>query len=383
MDCIVTADVRIDRYDGRVTLLLHTTGSVCELPALWLRERACDAASRDPRTGQRLFDPHSLPADLSLVDARDPGGDRLHLAFSDGAHVQVCRHELLEELTSGAELPVPRPWRPGADAMPDHDWAALDEDAGLLAAVTSFLRHGFIRLRNAPTAADSVLAVAGRFGMVFETNFGRLFRVEIQPQGNDLAYAAIGLGPHTDNPYREPVPGIQILLCRENGAAGGLSTLADGLAVGEALRDVDPGAFRMMAETPVRFHFADSDTELTERRPVIATDGQGAITGLHYSPRLDFPPLMSSDDYRRYHAARRALAQLLADPAFEVRFRLAPGDAIMFDNRRILHGRTAYEPSTGVRCLEGCYINVDGPRSHYRVLSRRLQRRGEPTGEAA
>ncbi len=68
------------------------------------------------------------------------------------------------------------------------------------------------------------------------TNFGQIFEVHSQPDSNDLAYRAIALAPHTDNSYREPVPGIQLLRCLVNETSGGLSTLVDGLAATEALR---------------------------------------------------------------------------------------------------------------------------------------------------
>jgi gamma-butyrobetaine dioxygenase len=42
----------------------------------------------------------------------------------------------------------------------------------------------------------------------------------------------------------------------------------------------------------------------------------------------------------------------------------------MFDNRRLLHGRTAFDTNEGERHLQGCYIDSDGPRSLYRVLNR-------------
>ena len=42
----------------------------------------------------------------------------------------------------------------------------------------------------------------------------------------------------------------------------------------------------------------------------------------------------------------------------------------MFDNNRIVHGRTAFDPEEGPRRLIGCYIDRDGPRSLYRVLGR-------------
>ena len=46
-----------------------------------------------------------------------------------------------------------------------------------------------------------------------------------------LAYTSLGLSPHTDNPYRKPVPCIQLLHCIINEVSGGHSTLVDGFKV--------------------------------------------------------------------------------------------------------------------------------------------------------
>jgi len=94
------------------------------------------------------------------------------------------------------------------------------------------------------------------------------------------------------------------------------------------------------------------------------------MTGVHYSPRLDYLPVMGAETTRRFQRARRRLGELFADPAFELRFPLAAGELMMFDNSRVLHGRTSYDPSEGFRHLQGCYIDLDGPRSLYRTLSR-------------
>ncbi len=97
------------------------------------------------------------------------------------------------------------------------------------------------------------------------------------------------------------------------------------------------------------------------------------MTGVHYSPRLDYLPLLDADTTRRFQRARRRLSELFADPRFELRFPLRAGELMMFNNSRILHGRTAYDPNEGRRHLQGCYIDLDGPRSLYRTLSRRLR----------
>ncbi len=47
--------------------------------------------------------------------------------------------------------------------------------------------------------------------------------------------------------------------------------------------------------------------------------------------------------------------------------RLHPGDCLIFDNTRILHGRTAFT-GAGQRLLQGCYADLDGLASSLAVL---------------
>ena len=82
------------------------------------------------------------------------------------------------------------------------------------------------------------------FGFMRETNFGALFNVGSTPEATDLAYTSVSLDPHTDNPYRATVPGIQLLHCLVNETRGGLSTLVDGFAVARQLRALGSRSIR-------------------------------------------------------------------------------------------------------------------------------------------
>jgi len=236
----------------------------------------------------------------------------------------------------------------------------------------AFLTLGFVIFEGVPTEPQTVLEVGAMFGFVRETNFGPLFDVRSTPNASDLAYTSLSLDPHTDNPYRSPVPGIQLLHCLANETTGGLSTLVDGFAVAEALRREQPQAFGIMSRTPVRFRYIDADTELTASAAPIEVDVTGAVKAIHFSPRLDFVPLFAPEVLDAYFRARRQLDQRLRAAEFEIRFLLRAGELVMFDNCRLLHGRTGFDPSEGLRHLQGCYIDVDGPRSLWRVLRRRL-----------
>ena len=238
-------------------------------------------------------------------------------------------------------------------------------------ACIGFFERGFVILQNTPTEPDSILAIARRFGFVRDTNFGPYFEVYSRPASNDLAYRPVALAPHTDNPYRNPVPGIQLLHCLANETTGGLSTLVDSLAVCDRMRAEDPEGYRLLTEIAVGFRFKDGAAHLRSRHTLIETDHEGRAIGIHYSPRLDETPLLDPETMRLFHKARKRLGRLLSAPEFELRFLLKPGELMMFDNNRVLHGRTAFDPNEGRRHLQGCYIDRDGPESLYRILAMR------------
>jgi gamma-butyrobetaine dioxygenase len=368
--CVTQVLFSVDLRGGAPVVHLARGDDRVEVPALWLRERSRQPDQLDLVSEQRLFDPHRIDADLSIVDARADEA-ALWVRFSDGHDESFALDLLADALDPGDGCPPAVAWTALLGRPPDHHWQQVaDDDDALFHALHDFIRYGAIVVHDAPTRPDTVLMIAERFGYVRQTNFGRIFDVRSVPDSNDLAYRAIGLGPHTDNPYRVPVPGIQLLHCLVNQTTGGLSTLVDAVAVTDQLRVDDPAGFDLLCSTVVRFRFRDDDTDLISQRPIVALDHRGRVTGLHYSPRMDFVPLMSPADTRAYQRARRRLARLLDDPAYQITFRLDPGDAMIFSNDRVLHGRTEFDVNEGHRHLQGCYIDHDAPLSRYRVLAR-------------
>jgi gamma-butyrobetaine dioxygenase len=347
---------------------------------LWLRERCQDASTLDLRTGQRLQDPSDFDPQLALIAIARMEAGRLRVRFSDGHEAEFLEHDILAEAALRAgdhELPAPRLWDSTLQLNRRPRWSGLTSDAELVDWLAQFLELGFIIFTQVPTEPGALLRVASVFGYVRQTNFGALFDVRSTPEASDLAYTAVALDPHTDNPYRWPVPGVQLLHCLVNETSGGLSTLVDGFAAAEALRTRDAEAFRVLSQTSVRFRYRDTATELVASAPPIELDVTGRVQAVHFSPRLDFVPLRPPGELASYYRARRAFDHLLRSPEFEIRFLLNAGELVMMDNRRLLHGRTGFDPAEGLRHLQGCYIDIDGPRSLYRVLRRRGEIRKE------
>ena len=357
-----------------------------ELQPLWLRERCQDPENRDPLTQQRTFDPHQLPENLVITEAKPKNSPQqngaqnaqeIFLAFSDGYKGTYNTNEFLADFDSHDGCPIPKAWNASLKPMPCASWQDLHKNTEMLDALEKFLTYGFLIVKDTPTEKKSILEIAAKFGFVRETNFGNFFEVYSRPDGNDLAYTARELFPHTDNPYRNPVPGIQLLHCLINETSGGLSTLVDSIEVASVVKKEDPQGFEMLATIPLRYRFIDKETELIHHNTMISLDNAGEVSGIHYSSKVDFLPPLSREKTIAYHKARKKLISLFKDPKFELKFLLQKGELMMFDNNRVLHGRTSFDPNEGMRQLQGCYIDRDAPRSLYRVLKRQVAGNGK------
>jgi gamma-butyrobetaine dioxygenase len=83
---------------------------------------------------------------------------------------------------------------------------------------------------------------------------------------------------------------------------------------------------------------------------------------------------MDAADVPRGYEAMRVFSAVAHHPDLMLSNRLEPGDLVGFDNRRVLHGRDAFDPGAGRRVLRGCYIDRDDVLSRLRVLRRDRRR---------
>ncbi len=54
-------------------------------------------------------------------------------------------------------------------------------------------------------------------------------------------------------------------------------------------------------------------------------------------------------------------------------YRLNEGECVIFDNRRVLHARKAFDATKGERWLKGAYIDDDVFSSKLRVLEEKFE----------
>lgn len=369
----------VEIIDGGAALALRwDDGRTLRFHAIWLRDNALDAETRSPQNGQRLVTLQQIPADTRIAAARIDGGALAVTFAPEGKTVQFPAAWLLDHAYDGRAAQAPGWTAPEIETwdgalssqLPDGGFKAVAQDPGALRDWLALVRRfGVARLTGGPAESGALLKVAALFGYVRETNYGRWFEVRAEVNPTNLAYTNLGLQAHSDNPYRDPVPTLQILYCLENSVEGGESCVVDGFRVAQRLREENPQGFELLTRYCARFDYAGAaDVHLTARRPVIELAPDGELVALRFNNRSAAPVTdVPYDDMAAWYAAYRRFGDLVDDPAMAVSFRLQPGDSFIVDNTRVLHARRAYTGS-GQRWLQGCYADKDGLLSTLRVL---------------
>jgi alpha-ketoglutarate-dependent taurine dioxygenase len=354
-------------------------GGVSEFASLWLLDNR--AEDRDPHSGQRLIDIADLPEAPRIRSAVTRDGT---VRIEWEGEPRAASFELgwlaarANEQAERAPQEQRRLWLEGVtlDARRDFAWVSLGElrasPPARLVWLTRLLQDGIAFLDEVPATEPAILEAMPLVGRVLETNYGHTFDVRSVPQPENLAYSDLGLGLHTDNPYREPVPGFQALHVLIASNAGGESLFADGFALAEHLRASAPEAFAQLTTLAVPFHYRSGDADLRAERPLIQLSVRDEVTAVHYNSRSIAPLNLAAREAPRFYSAYRRLAMLLRDPRFQLRTQLHAGTLVVFDNQRTLHGRTAFSSTRHPRHLRGCYLTRDSVYSEAALLRRKL-----------
>ena len=345
-----------------------------EIHPFWLRERVNGDKFVDTKTQQRLFDPTQINENIK-IDNINLSNNFLEVTFSDGAFAKLSIVDIFKEFSNNNFIKFIKKikWDSSLKELNNFEYKEnFFEEESMYNALIDFYKYGFVIFKKVPTKDNFIKNFANSIGSVRRTNFGEFFNVRSKPNPNDLAYTSLPLAPHTDNPYRNPVPCIQLLHCIENDVKGGLSTLVDGYNVSEKLKQDFPNYYKILSEVKVRFQFIDQNVFLEDWAEMIKLDENGKFSQVRFSPRLDFVPLMETNKLDLYYKARKKISELYNSEKNKIQFKLFPGDLLMMDNYRLLHGRTNYDTNEGNRFLQGCYIDYDSTEGKLKHLKRKF-----------
>mmetsp|Transcript_15210 Transcript_15210/g.52843 ORF Transcript_15210/g.52843 Transcript_15210/m.52843 type:complete len:515 (-) Transcript_15210:113-1657(-) len=333
-----------------------------------------------------------------VVEATVPGRDGAHTVVLAGGHLRQHAYWPANDaaVASGmgagswardkADLREALPRRAfrggdfdGGRALPSVTLEELQGRRGLFKLLRDIHVHGVGTVTGVPLSEEATEAVVRRVAFPAASLYSQgMWVTEIRPDSdNDTAYTADDLPPHTDGTYLGDMPGLQVFHALVSDAPRGRTLLVDGLAVADDLRERHPAAFDFFCRQRLPFFKVDDTHDLREMRRVITVDPDtGDFAGIAFNDVDRAPVHLPADVIPRFYEHMRDLSALCNDPRNALWTDLVPGTVMLMNNRRVMHGRSAFNVESG-RLLSGCYVDEDEWRSRLLVELRGVRERGE------
>ena len=357
-------------------------GKESRLYSHWLRDHCQMPTSIDVNNGQRLSSVVNIPQETYIEKAYKDEKGNVCVRFQPENHLSVFLQSWLRKNCYDLNLHFDdrsekqkHLWQKDsfkAD-LPFINYESMCNDENVkLDALRLVKDVGFFVLESVPTIKGQVLKVISELGYTRETNYGALFEVRTEVNPNNLAYTNMGLGSHTDNPYRDPVPTVQLLHCLESSTEGGDSVLVDGFKAATVLRQESKEDFDILTSTWINFRFSDAKTDLRSRVPMIELNDNNEIVKVRYNNRSIDTIKLPENKIRSFYKAYRHWNEIIERDDLKITFKLSEGDLMLIDNTRIMHARTAFSKK-GKRHLQGAYTDLDGLYSLLNILENRQQ----------
>jgi trimethyllysine dioxygenase len=372
---IALRDVKL--ADRHVELSWSNGRAGDQFSLLWLKDHCPSPQCLHPDTRQRQIDTFSIPEDIAArAVAIEENGRVLRVDWADDAHVSRFDATFLASV-----LPVNRavPSRVLWDAaeieaqVPTvaHD-AVMNtgSDAGLQQWLELVETYGFCVVTGTPATPEATQALMERVTYIRHTIFGGFWDFTANMEHKDTAYTTLAIGPHTDGTYSFDAPGYQMLHCLAFNGTGGENVFVDGFKAADTMRRQHPEEYRLLTSIDITGQYIDNDrnVHLQASRPLFRLNRAGELVQVSYNNYDRAPFYLPADEITELYRALKVFASCVNDPRMQYRRRLAPGDAVLFDNWRALHARDAY---TGYRRLCGAYLNKEDVESRLRKLRAR------------
>jgi len=348
--------------------IIWSDGEESKFNYLWLRDNCPTAHDKD--SNHRMFNILEVSQNINPKNYNVSSDGKLEIEWSEGDHTSYYDPKWLRDncYTIKNKKKYISPYKLWDSSLEknletiqiDHD-EIINSESGLIKWLELLHYNGIAIVKNSPVEKNSALKVLNRISHTRETFFKTPFEVINIPKPNNSAYTAHALRNHMDLPWFENPPGYQFLHCLVNSAKGGDSSAVDAFAVADYLKNNEKDIFDILVNTPLKFRDKDYTQEAIRsvHGTAISLTKDGDYNDIRYSiatlDALDCHPDQMDSVYKAHHR----FGNLLHHPKFQINFRLEPGDIFSFNNRRLLHGRTEFDPNSGHRHLQGYYMDRD------------------------
>jgi gamma-butyrobetaine dioxygenase/trimethyllysine dioxygenase len=349
-------------------------------PAIWLRHNCTCEICGSTETARRHLRLTDIPHDIAAESVEVSPGGEMAVVWKSDRHRSLyepmwLRAHCLSDEERERRRHKPTLWHPLSNDVLSYfslpDLQAKPEHLRFLERVRDF---GFAILADVTCEREATEKVAKLVGTLRATNYG-IYELISKPQPQLVADTSVALAPHTDEPYRHNPPGITFFHVLAQSEEGGDSTLVDGYYVAEMLRQKEPEAFELLSTVPASFHRTLKEGRaFVAAGPVIRLDKNGHVEGIRILDRGTAPFDLPPSKVRPYYDALRKLLRYLYDERNQLTVKIKAGEMLVFNNQRLLHGRTAFDPTKSHRHVRSCNVDLDEFYSSLRVAYRELGR---------
>ena len=336
-------------------------------PNIWLRDHAKDDENWDKRSYQRKTFTASLDIGIQIKEAKiKDDGRHLEILWSDMKKAVNYSSEYLFKniLSKNNKNNNFQLWKK-EDIHDDIYFKFKDilDEKGFKIFLKKLYNIGFCVITDCETNLKTVEILANKIGYVRQSIFGGLWEFESNEDMADSAYTQEELRPHTDSTYSNDAPGLQLLLCCDYKAKGGESIMVDGFKIAQVIKNNNKDLFDLMSKIEVPGKYIGDGVILEAKRPIFRVDKNELIqVSFNNYDRTEFR--IDETLTVKFYEAIKKFDNLVNLKEFQWRHILKPGELLIFNNWRILHGRGSFN---GKRKMAGCYINMEDFRSRCKI----------------
>jgi len=327
---------------------------------IWLRDHARDEDSWDHRSNQRKIYTAKLDPKLHIKKAiLKDNGKSVDILWSDlKKPINYSSNFFLENSNKSQKINNNiKIWDKkdiGEEIYTDFQNTITND--GFKEFLEKLYKFGFVVIQNCKTEMSSVEKIANKIGYVRESIFGGLWSFESNNDMADSAYTQDELRPHTDSTYSNDAPGLQLLLCCHYEATGGESIMVDGFKIAEKIYKENRDLYTLLSEIEVTGQYIGDGVFLEAKRPIFKLNSNKELVQVSFNNYDRAAFRMNDEKTLKFYDAIREFDLIANNREYQWRHILKPGELLIFNNWRILHGRGSFK---GDRKMSGCYINKE------------------------
>ncbi len=318
---------------------------------IWLRDSCSCIKCGSHNSGSRFQSFLDIPLGISpsIVNNDSTG---ITITWNNDGHESRYEYEwLYKHCYRISRLPKKTLWNSQLSSFPEINYRlALENDTELYKLFSNVSEYGFVIVKDVGIDPDETLKLAKKIGYVRETHFGHVGNLTLRVNGTHIADFPTEILPHTDETYRPTSIGINIFHCiQPSDDGGGISTLVDSHYCGNQLASKFPESFDLLIKIPIQHEHDTEDEIIHSNHPVFTVDYDGNITEVRLNERTMSAIQVKGEQMKQVYDALRKTFVIAYGLKNRINYRLESGEALIFDNLRILHGRTAFQSDRVLR----------------------------------